>query len=1239
MLDTEGKKSNIGFPIVGIVASAGGLDAFKQFFNAMPADSGMAFVLIPHLDPTHESLMVGLLDKLTPMPVVEAQQDLTVQINHVYIIPPNKFLAISNGELQLSAPPRQRGWRTSIDFFLKSLAHDQTENAVGIVLSGTGSHGAVGVREIKLAGGLTMAQQPTTAEYDQMPKNAIATGKIDWILPPEQMPAELVKYIEQPYVSQSVTDTERVGTPPAELSEQLQQVLAFLKTKTKYDFRSYRQAMVMRRIQRRMSLAKIDSLTDYLALLRQTPEEATKLYKDLLISVTAFFRDPEAFKLLQQEWIPTILERKIDDSPIRVWVPGCATGEEAYSIGMLLLEATDPQSSRDATSALESVPVQSSSDNATPRVLQIFASDLDDDAIAFARAGIYPACAVTEISADRLSRFFTALDDSHYQVTKQLRDTVVFSRQNLISDAPFSKLDLISCRNLLIYLEPKLQQTIIELFEFALVPDGFLLLGPSETIGRSIHHFENVSKKWRIFRRIGSATQRPPGTPRLNHDPSSERQLDRLPPGMHRKSLKEIIENLILNEYAPAAALINRKFEILYLTGQLVNYLEFPTGELTKDLFAMARLGLRTKLRIACQSAVRDSQTTIETEARVKRNGRYVPCSLTVQPLSTPKEVDGLLLVTFRDSRESPSSHSLDSGHTINSSQFDDSAMVQQLEQELKSLNEQLQTTIEEMEGSTEELKTSNEEIMSVNEELQSANEELETSKEELQALNEELVAVNNQLQDKVSELDQSKDDLINLMSSTEIATIFIDQALNIKRFTPPTAALLNLRTNDVGRPFGEIRPKFIDDQMLVECHEVLETLVPAEREILTDDSRYFLRRILPYRSIDHHLGGVVITFVDLTQRKHAEAAQHLRDAEFVAALHESKERLSAILDTAADAIITIDERGNVDSINRVTELLFGYKRRELIGQSFSLLAPSINGAERDFSISEHLKSQLSPKMEVPRETVARRKDGSVFPIELTFGVVDHLGLFTGILRDISERKKLQSDILEIAAEEQRRIGHELHDGTQQELTGLSLFAGTLCDLLETATASQPNNVSTWTLDEKTVSRLKQTANKLLAGLKTANQNVHKLSHGIMPVQIDLEGLRSALSELANSTNEIKGVHCRFEATGTSGIPNNSMATQLYRIAQESLNNALTHGRATEIDIVLLQSDEQITLEVRDNGVGMDPNVQRDPCPVGNGVGLRIMAYRASLLGGILQIEPNASRGLTVRCVIPIMRI
>lgn len=1191
------------------------MDAFKKFFSAMPADCGMAFVLIPHLDPSRESMMVDLLSKVTSMPVVEAKQGIPVQVNCLYVIPPKSFMAIANGQLQLSDPPLNHGWQTSIDFFLRSLANDQGERAIGIVLSGTGSHGTLGIREIKRSGGMVMAQKPGSAEYDQMPLNAIASGVVDYVLPPEQMPAALVNYVQQPYLR----NTEDLVAPAEQSSDLLNQILTTLQSTTRYDFRCYRQPMVLRRIQRRMGLAHIGTMTQYLEFIKQQPEEVTALYKDLLISVTAFFRDAEAYQILEHDLIPALLAKRNSDLPIRVWVPGCATGEEAYSIAILMFEAI--------AAAKSNVKVQ------------IFASDIDADAIEVARAGVYTASVVGDVSPERLRSFFVMLDEHHYQINKSLRESVVYSHQNLIGDAPFSKIDLISCRNLLIYLEPEMQKNVIKLFHFALVTDGYLLLGPSETIGRPNDLFETVSKKWRVFRRLKSLSRELINIPLTKATESHSVSTHHSSLLVHRKSFKELTEQLILNEHAPAAALCSRLLEVLYVSGPLANYLEFPRGEPTKNLLAMARPGLRTKLRATCRNAVRDGKTVVETDARVNRNGQYFKCAITVRPLKESGLADGLVLVMFQDHlKRNEAPNSLDSpegSNEVDAMQAGDLLLTQQLEGELKSMSEELHSTIEEMESSNEELKTSNEEIMSVNEELQSVNEELETSKEELQSLNEELNMVNGQLQENVAELKQTTDDLMNLMSSTEIATIFLDEQLNIKRFTPPTRSLLNLLSTDVGRPLQDIAPKFADDSMLQECQKVLDSQLSLEREVETDEPRYFLRRILPYRTTDCQIGGVVITFVDMTQRRLSEAVQRETDARHFEELHDSAERLQAILNTAADAIVTVDIHGTIDSVNLATETLFGYERSELIGKNIALLMPRSFSRHSVGEVSEPIETELARLVSNRREVSAQRKDGSSFPVDLALSRVDHLGLYTGILRDITVRKQLQAHVLEIAADEQARIGQELHDGTQQELTGLSLFAGAIGEFLDKAKSTQLESDLDWTLKDSDFRRIKEGVAKLTQGLIEANQHVQKLSHGIMPVQIDAEGLRSALAELAALTNEHQKIQCRFNFSGSGSITNNSIATQLYRIAQESLNNAIKHSKANDIRISLAQFPNQIVLEVCDNGIGFDlSKVTSSPVARG-GLGLGIMKYRASVLGGDLQVNRNVEHGTTVRCTIP----
>ncbi len=1331
------RKDQLHFPVVAIGASAGGLDAFKKFFSHMPADGGIAFVLIPHLDPTHRSLMVELLAMQTQMPVSEAEDGISIQANCVYIIPPNKYLAIRKGRLQLTAPTERRGLTTAIDFCLRSLAADQHERAIGIILSGTGSHGTLGLKEIKLAGGMVMVQEPESADYDQMPRNAIATGLVDYVLPPEQMPDALVKYARHPYVNGGSPQSPAEDTEP----QQLNRILAVLKTRTKYDFRCYRKKMLLRRVQRRMGLCQIQEMADYLEYLRENLAEATALYKDLLIGVTAFFREPEAFQVLVQRVLPELVERADGDTPVRVWIPGCATGEEAYSIAMLLVEQfTEAQK---------------------PPHIQIFASDIDEDSLETARHGFYADSIVADLSPERLQRFFVKTDENHYQVSKQLRESVVFAPQNLISDAPFSKLDLVTCRNLLIYLEPDVQAKVIRLFHFALAEDGYLLLGPSESIGGQVDMFETLSTKWRVYRRIGpvrrdlveipifAGNERRVATPRNQAAPA---------PAI---GFKELTQKLVLDDYAPATALINRKYEILSVLGPLVHYLEFPPGEITKDVLAMARPGLRTKLRAAVHQAIRDGETVIDRDARVRRDGAYVPCTITVKPVAEPKDAESLLLVTFVDrdtvGRIANPSDPTD-GLAIRPTEDEESKIVQQLEYELKASREDLQSTVEEMESSNEELKASNEEVMSMNEELQSSNEELETSKEELQSLNEELSTVNNQLQDKVDALDKSNNDMTNLMASADIATIFLDTKLCIKWFTPPTEKLLNLMATDLGRPLRDFAPKFHDDTLLDDCRQVLEQLTSIEKELTTDDTRSYLRRILPYRTADNRIDGVVVTFVDITARTRADAearrlatalhdsndaviaysldgsviawnpgarrmygysesqalkmnirdivpadqrdaalaiigrvgdsgqsesfdAQRLtkdgrtldvwmtvsnlvdeagqviavtteRDitdrkqievelktlndslefrvdartadlqqrtdelATSAESLRENQDRMSAILNAAADAMITIGEDGIMIAVNPATEKIFGYTADETIGQNVTILMPSPYHEEHDQYLANYKQTGQAKIIGIGREVAGRRKDGSVFPLDLAVSE-HHDGtqwLFTGIVRDITERNALQRQVLEIATEEDRRIGQDLHDGIGQQLTALLLTANTLLQ----------------TLHEQSKGEQIVFATKLADGLKETLKQVRILSKGLVPVEVDSEGLMSALTDLAAQVSELEGIDCTFQCDEPVLVQNAEKATQLYRIAQEAVTNAVKHAQMRDIQIGLHATDEMIALTIEDNGIGLPPADERQ-----DGIGLKIMQYRANLLGGQLSVLSPKQGGTLVACTVP----
>jgi two-component system CheB/CheR fusion protein len=848
--------------VVGIGSSAGGLEALQKFFRAMPADSGLAFVIITHLDPSRESHFAHVLARYTAMPVEEVTYGTAVEPNKVYVIPPGKYLSLHNGVLRLSdlgEPGAPAAPRIPIDFFFRSLAEDCCERAIGIVLSGTGSEGALGLKQIHAEGGLTLVQAPDTAGHGGMPRSAIATGAVDLVLPVEQMPPEVLRYARHPYVDGNQKGGEAEAEPGPDY---LTAILALVHARTRRDFRRYKKNTIRRRVERRMGLHHIVQLGDYLNFLRQDPAEVKQLFQDLLIGVTSFFRDPESWDALARHFLtPLVAEHDNEEVPLRVWTPGCATGEEAYSAAIVLQEQL--------AQAQKTCGVQ------------VFATDINENALEFARAGLYPISIAADVNPERLRRFFLKLDEHAYQVNKPVRESVAFAIQDLISDPPFSKLDLIICRNLLIYLEPDIQRRVISLFHFALRPGGGLFLGSSEGISRQEELFEPVIKKWHVYRRVGP-TQR--GQLTFPIAPVEEGLGSTLrPPVVTRRpaSFADITREALLAQYAPASVLVNKRYQVLYLHGPLSRYLQLPTGDPHLELMGMAHEELGTKLRAALHRAFREEQMVAVSGIRVKRNGDYHTVRVTIRPVKDVKEVkegEGLYLVTFEDEVAMPPV-----APVVESVPHDAEAIIRQLEYELKATREDLQSTIEEVETANEELKASNEEIMSINEELQSANEELETSKEELQSLNEELSTVNAQLQDKVEELEGTTNDLANLLGSTDIATIFLDTDFAIKRFTPAATRLINLIPADVGRPLSDIATKFIDAELLSDARQVLDTLSPVQKEIEVTPVagtpsanalgllvRWYIRRILPYRTQDNRIEGVVVTFTDITPLKQA---------------------------------------------------------------------------------------------------------------------------------------------------------------------------------------------------------------------------------------------------------------------------------------------------------------------------------------------------------------------------------
>ncbi|GAK58733.1 conserved hypothetical CheR like methyltransferase protein [Candidatus Vecturithrix granuli] len=849
-MESAQKPQTQSFPIVGIGASAGGLEALEQFFTNMPGDSHIAFVIIQHLSPKHKSIMGELLQKRTTMQVFEVQDGMTIAPDCIYLNPPDKQVIIIDNTLQLLESVKTQGIHLPIDTFFRSLSEDQGEKAICIVLSGTGSDGTQGLKAIKGAGGMTMVQDEHQAKYDGMPRSAIDSGQVDYVLPVENMPAELLKYVQHSYIE----GPAKTSLLTNQFQNYASKIFALIRSQTGHDFSHYKQTTILRRIERRMAVHQIDRLTDYLHYLQQTSAEVDILFKEMLIGVTNFFRDPEAFAVLADQVLPSLLTRKPSDMPLRVWTPGCSTGEEAYSIAILLAELMEQLNKHLS--------------------VQIFASDLDAEAIDFARSAVYPESIAADVSSQRLQRFFIK-EENTYQVKKQIRDMVVFAVQNLVKDPPFSRLDLICCRNLLIYMDAALQKQLFPLFHYTLVPDGVLFLGPSESIGEFTDLFRPLNTKWKFFARRETKIAEMYVSPAMpfferRTPPSQEIRGNTPSPGI---DLRRLTEKIALEHYTLPCVLLNERSQILYTIGAVDRYLRLTPGEPNFNIVQMAREGLRYKLSAAIQKATKLQTTVVVQGLRVKQNGDYCVVDITVRPLAEPTSAPGFLLVVFE---EQYVKHCNAPGDTAQQEKEMD-PRVMSLEQELQSTKEYLQTMIEELETSNEELKSMNEELQSVNEELQSTNEELETSKEELQSTNEELMTVNTELQHKVEELSRSNSDINNLLASTDIGTIFLDCSLRIKRFTPSMAKIFNLIQSDVGRPMSDITSTIDNEQLYQDAKEVLDTLIRKEQEILTKNGAWYSIRIMPYRTVENVIDGVVMSFVDVSQLKQAEIAE--RDA------------------------------------------------------------------------------------------------------------------------------------------------------------------------------------------------------------------------------------------------------------------------------------------------------------------------------------------------------------------------
>jgi len=859
--DSESPGISATFPIVGIGASAGGIEAFSQVLEHLPADTGMAFVFIQHLHPGYESALTEILARQTSMAVVEADDDLKVEPNHVYVIPPSSYLGILHGRLQLLPRPERNERRLPIDQFFRYLAEDQGSRAIGVILSGTASDGVLGLKAIKAEGGIAFAQDEASAKYDGMPHSAIASGAVDSILPPARIAAELGRIARHPYVAQAVASDAPEILPAS--GDSLDKVFMLMRRHSGHDFTYYKHSTIQRRIRRRMLLHKLENLDDYVRFLHEHPAELDELFQDMLINVTGFFRDPEVYEALAEKVFPAMVTKDAPERPVRIWVPGCSTGEEAYSIAIALLEYLG--------------------EHAASAVVQVFGTDIDEVAISRARNGIYPENIAQDVSPERLRRFFSRIE-SGYQISKSIRDMCVFAIQNVIKDPPFSRLDLISCRNLLIYLGPVLQKRVMRVFHYALKPDGFMLLGTAESTGEHSDLFRAVDAKEKIYAKkavatpihveFGTPVEVAPGPLPRAHPEAGKRRNTAGPMDVQKEA-----DRVLMNRYVPAGVVINEHMEILLFRGRTGPYLEPTPGEASLNLLKMAREDLLVGVNAAVQEAVAGHAATSRRDLQLRVNGSTRSVEVEVTPLSDQGGTARCYLVVFKETTPPATGDQRGTQQARPETGDEKDQEIDRLEQEVAATKEYLQSVIEQQETNNEELRSANEEIQSSNEELQSINEELETAKEELQSTNEELATVNDELESRNVELARANNDLTNLIASVDIPMVIVGVDMRIRRFSPQSEKLLNLISADIGRPISDIKANIEVEDFTEMLTQAVDNMKTSEQDTRDKNGYWYSVRVRPYRTRENKIDGAVIAFIEINALRQAlEAERTARD-------------------------------------------------------------------------------------------------------------------------------------------------------------------------------------------------------------------------------------------------------------------------------------------------------------------------------------------------------------------------
>jgi len=1306
--------------VVGIGASAGGLEAFTQLLRALPADTGMAFVLVQHLEPSHESILSKLLARATEMPVQEVHDGMRAEPNHVYVIPANADLSLMDGLLHIVRRRAPAGQHRPIDYFFRSLAETRKSQAIGVILSGTASDGTAGLKAIKVEGGITLAQKPASAKFDGMPRSAIAAGCVDLVLPPERIAAELARIARHPFVA--ILPPEGVAALPAEEKEWAR-LFWLLRTASGVDFTFYKESTIRRRLARRMALRKIESMGEYLEFLEGDREELDSLFREFLIHVTSFFREPEVFAALQKTILPQILAAKAPVEPVRIWVPGCSTGEEVYSIAICLLEHL--------------------SDRASATPIQIFATDISDVAIEKARAAVYSEEELQEVSPERRRRFFTPVDGS-YAVNPAIRELCVFARHDVTKDPPFSRLDLLSCRNVLIYFEPVLQKKVLASFHYALKDTGILLLGKSESLGALVADlFTITDRRNNFFTKNTAAARAPLEVIRATYEmaaphgkPSSE-----APP---RLDLEKEADRIVWERYAHAGIVVNNELQILHFRGDTSPYLQPAPGKATFNLSKMLPEELQLELGAAIQEARKSGRSVRREAIGIRHDEHMRAVNIEVRPLPASGKGEKCFLILFEEAglrADQPSRPATGKRKDKGAS----SQELRRLRNEAARAREYLKGVIRERESINEELITAKAEALSSMEELQSTNEELQTAKEEVQSSNEELVTLNEQLQNRNIELSQLSDDLSNVISGVDIPILILDSDRRIRRFTPPAQKLLGLLPGDIGRPIGNLHIGVNIPDLKDLISAVIEKGGEAGREVQSEAGRWYWLRIRPFRTGEQKIEGVLMAFADihaLKQNQEAlqkegnfisavlDAAKDLLvvvldregrivqfnrlcqqltgypaeevkgrlpseflllpeetpavgeifkevlggtsnqaenhwvtkdgrrlligwsnsavmnegSVEFVIATgvdrteraeahqraEDSEATVRALLDTAAQAILAINQQGQIVLANAVTQTMFGYSRGELIGQPVEKLIPQRFRERHTIHLAKWFSQPRKRYMGAGLELVGLRKDGGEFPVNISLSHIETGGENLGVafVSDITERKRneealldyqkqlqgLTGSLLNIQETESRELARELHDVFSQELAALGMEVSTLLNSPEIA------------------SPLAQRLADLGKRIGDLADDMHRTSRQLHPAILHELGLETALREECSTFSQQSGIAVQFLSEELPALLPEDVSLCLYRVAQESIRNIRKHAGAADVRVQLRGEGGGVSLCVEDTGGGFDVEEARKT----GGLGLISMEERVRLVNGRFAIRSQPGNGTRVEVFVPL---